>query len=444
MKKSCLSSLTLVLGLLAATAVGAFGAGFALIEQSAQGMGRAFAGAATDGEDASSIFFNPAAMSLQNSPLLDAGLHLILPKAEFENKGSSIGGVIPLSGGNSGNGADAALVPNLNYIHPLNDKVTAGIGVFVPFGLSTSYDRDWVGRYQAVDSELTTYNINPSIAYKVNDVVSIGFGVSAQYAEADLSSAVDFGSIGYAALGPSAAGALGLAPQAADGFLRVQGDDWGVGYNAGILVEPRDGSRVGLSYRSSVDYTLRGDADFTVPPQAAPLTARGIFVDTDAKAEITMPENVTLGLYQKLNDQWALLGTVIWTRWSRFEELRVDYSNFQPDSVTEEDWDDAFFYSVGADYLASDTLTLHAGLAYDESPVPGANRRTPRIPDNDRLWLAVGASFQTTETLRIDVGYAHLFVDSADTRTVGPAGDVLVGEWDSAVDLFSVQLNVTL
>lgn len=444
MNQSARYALTLSTLLLLGMAATSPGAGFALIEQSAQGMGKAFAGAGTDGADASSIYFNPAAMSLQSDAHLDVALHWIAPSAKFNNTGSTLGGVMPTTGGNGGDGGESALVPNLNYILPLNEKVTAGIGVFVPFGLSTSYERDWVGRYHGVDSELSTYNINPSISYRVSPKVSIGVGVSAQYAEADLSSAVDFGSIGYSLLGPATAGKLGLAPQSADGFLRVQGDDWGMGYNAGVLVEPRDGTRVGLSYRSKVDYTLRGDADFTVPPQAAPLTAQGIFVDTDAKAKITMPENVTLGLYQKVSEKWAVLSTVIWTRWSRFDELRVDYSNFQPDSVTEENWNDSFFYSIGADYLASEKLILHGGVAYDETPVPSAENRTPRIPDNDRLWLSLGASFKTSDTMTIDVGYAHLFVDDSESRVAGPTGDVLVGDWESSVNLFSIQLSMTL
>jgi long-chain fatty acid transport protein len=437
-------SAVLTLALLTAAGGTAHGAGFALIEQSAKGMGQAFAGAGTDGEDASSIYFNPAAMSLQDSAHLDAALHLILPSAKFENQGSSIGGVFPLSGGNGGDGGEAALVPNLNYILPLNNKVTAGIGVYVPFGLATSYDKDWVGRYQAVDSELETLNINPSIAYQVNDKVSIGAGLNAQYAKADLSSAVDFGSIGTSVLGAGPAGALGLAPQSADGMLDVTGDDWGVGYNLGILLQPQDGTRVGLSYRSSVDYTLRGDADFTVPAAAAPLTAQGLFTDTDAKADLTVPADITLGLYQELNDKWAILGTVKWTEWSSFDELRVEYDGFQPDSVVEEDWEDVMFYSVGARYIHTDTLTWRAGMAYDEAPVPGADRRTPRIPDNDRLWIALGASIKATETVTVDVSYAHLFIDDADTRTVGPSGDVLVGEWESSVDLISVQVSMKL
>ncbi|MGD8703633.1 MAG: outer membrane protein transport protein, partial [Desulfosarcina sp.] len=237
----------------------AMGAGFAIIEQSAASAGYAYAGAAAVAEDASTIFFNPAGMSLQSGNELQIGGHYIIPKAEFKNQGSNNGLPPPLSGpllgGNGGDAGEAALVPNLFYMHDFSDKWKAGIGITAPFGLVTEYDNGWVGRYYALKSDLATLNINPSVAYKINDQWSLGVGISFQRVEAELTQAIDWG---------TALVSQGLAPptlsQNLDGTAKIEGDDWGFGANVGLIFEPRPGTRLGLHYRSQIDHTLEGDA----------------------------------------------------------------------------------------------------------------------------------------------------------------------------------------
>ncbi|NCC50553.1 MAG: transporter [Spartobacteria bacterium] len=428
--------LTLILTSLMSTA---YGSGFAVLEQSASSLGSAMAGATADADDPSCIFFNPALMTdLGPAPQASVGLHAIIPSFSFSDEGSGYPalGNMPLTGDNGGEGGENAYVPNLYYAQGIAENVSLGIGVFAPWGLATSYDSGWKGRYHALDTDMTTVNINPSVAWKLNDYLSIGAGLSAQYIHAELSSAVDFGSI------LAAHGAPGAMPQMLDGKATIKGDDWGYGYNAGLTMRPTDTTQLGLSYRSQIESTLDGDADFDVPAEAAGLQAQNTFVNTDAKADITLPETVTLGIAQKLGEKLTILSDICWTRWSRFDELRVKYDSNQPDSVTEEKWEDTWRLALGAKYALDEQWTLRIGAAYDPTPIPSQNYRTPRIPDADRTWLSLGTGFQATENLSFDAGYIHIFFNTSSLKQVGSTGDVLQGEYnDGYVNIFSLQMN---
>jgi long-chain fatty acid transport protein len=417
-----------------AIAPSALASGFALNEQSVRGLGNAFAGSVAVSDDASTIFYNPAGLTnLPDNSVMGAAYY-ISPTVRFNNEGSTTAIGTPINGGDGGDGGDDAFVPNFYAAWSVSDRIKLGIGVNAPFGLATEYDRDWVGRYQAVESRLTTVNINPTVAAKITDDFSIGAGVNFQYANAKLSNAIDFGAIGLGA-------GLSTLPQSADGFVEVEGNDWSFGYNLGLLYAPTDETRIGLAYRSGIDHNLEGDADFITPPGAAPLTATGAFADTDAEATLKTPDSLGLGFYQKVTPKIALLADVTWTNWSQFEELRVRFDNpAQPDSVQPENWEDTFRLSVGVNYAATEELMLRAGVAYDQSPV--SNRfRTPRIPDSDRIWLALGASYELIDSLSLDFGYAHLFVDDGAIDEVSSTGDRLRGNVESDVDIFGLQLN---
>jgi long-chain fatty acid transport protein len=173
-----------------------------------------------------------------------------------------------------------------------------------------------------------------------------------------------------------------------------------------------------------------------------PIQAQGLFLNGGGKADITLPETAFLGGSHKLHDRWTLLGELAWTRWSRFDELRIQFDNpAQPDSVTDESWDDTWRASLGVDYLLDNQWTLRGGLTYDQSPVPGPEHRTPRIPDMDRYWLALGLGFNATETVAVDIGYVHIFVEDGDSRVPGPTGSLMVGEWASHVDIVSAAVT---
>lgn len=416
----------------------AAGSGFAIIEQSAASAGYAYAGVAAAAQDASTVFFNPAGMALLSGNELQLGGHYIIPSAKFENQGSTTVLGTPLTGGNGGDGGEAALVPNLFYTHRFANKWSAGIGITAPFGLVTEYDDGWVGRYYALKSDLATLNINPSVAYKINDQWSIGVGVSFQRVEAELSSAIDYGTI--------LAGA-GFAPPAAsqtlDGKVTFEADDWGYGANVGLIFEPRRGSRLGIHYRSQIDHTAEGDAKFENPAGLPPGVGA---TNNEIEVDVTLPENVSFSGYHAFNERWAILADITWTKWSRFEELRIKYADGRPDSIDTYKWEDSWRYSIGGTFKPMEALELRAGVAYDETPIPNAQRRTPRVPGADRTWLTFGAGYQFSELIKLDFAYGHLWIDDPKlnkdvTEPENARRGALIGEYDSSIDIFSAAVS---
>jgi long-chain fatty acid transport protein len=415
----------------------AAGSGFAIIEQSAASAGYAYAGAAAVAEDASTVFFNPAGMTLLSGSEVQLGGHYIVPSAKFENQGSTTVLGTPLTGGNGGDGGEPALVPNLFYTHRFANKWSAGIGITAPFGLVTEYDDGWVGRYYALKSDLATLNINPSVAYKINDQWSIGVGVSFQRVEVELSSAIDYGT-GVARLTNNPAFSQNL-----DGKATFEADDWGYGANVGLIFEPMAGTRLGLHYRSQIDHTAKGDAKFENPAGLPPGVGR---TNSDIEADVTLPENVSFSGYHAFNERWAILADITWTKWSRLEELRIKYADGRPDSVDTYNWEDSWRYSVGGIFKPMEALELRAGVAFDETPIPNAQRRTPRVPGEDRTWLTFGAGYQFSELIKVDFAYGHLWIDDPKinkdvTDPENTARGALIGEYDSSIDIFSASVS---
>ena len=425
----------------------AFGSGFALIEQSSRLQGYSYAGAAAVADDASTVFFNPAAMTVIDGKLVTAGFQVVVTQAEFTDQGSAYAAGGNLVGGNGGDGGTVGLVPALFYVESFDNGWSYGLGVNVPFGLSTKYDEGWVGRYHALKSEVRTININPSVAYRVNKNISVGGGVSLQYIDAELSNAIDFGLLDASDAFGLGAGALGLSPQASDGKATLTGDDWSAGFNLGFLFECNSGnSRIGLSYRSSIEHDLEGDATFIVPaPIVAVQTAANLFTNSSVKATVELPASASLSVFHRFNPRIAVMGDVTWTEWSNLPELRFDFGNNMPDGVTTLNWDDSFRYSLGMMYNANDKLTLRTGVALDETPIPDAAARTPRIPGEQRTWLSVGAGYQVTDRIVVDGAYSHLFVETPKiAKTL--AGEnalrgALTGEYDAAVEIVSIQAS---
>ena len=413
-------------------------AGFELLEQSSKGLGQAFAGGATGFGDGSEVFTNPAAMSLLEDDVASIHGHLIAPSAEFQDEDSRLNarlGGAPLTGGDGGNGGETAGIGNLYLVKQLPLDLTAGLGVNSPFGLATEYDDDWAGRYHAVKSELRTININPGISFKQSEYLSIGANMQLMYADAKLTNAIDFGTIGVATLGAPTAASLGLLPQRADGYGEVTGDDWGVGMGLGAVISPSEDVRIGIGWRSRVRLHLRGDADFTVPANAAVLTSTGAFADTDAAADVDLPETVFGGIAWNVTDRWQLFGDMNWIKWDRFEELRVRYGSVQPDTVQAENWDNTFRLSAGTSVQVLDPLTVRAGFAWDQTPIQGEEYRTPRIPDNDRYWLSAGLSYSVTDDVDVHLSYAHLFVADAGSEVESSTGAIIDGSWELSTDL---------
>ncbi len=440
--------------------------GFAIIEHSASGMGNAFAGAAAVAEDASTAWFNPAGLTKLSGPQLVVSGHIIAPKADYTDKGSSVnpaltGGVVQGSlTGKNDDGGSLAFVPNLYYARPLSDKMTFGLAINAPFGLETDYDDNWVGRYHGLKSAIATVNINPSIGWQVNDKLSLGFGVSAQYVKADLTSAIDSSAVCLkAAQGDptviATCGALGLATPsnaATDSLAELQTDNWAFGFNFGALFDVNDSTRLGFAYRSEIEQDTSGTADFTINPALQPVLDgvnaqlaainKAQLVDSDITSTVSLPQSVSLSMTHQYDSKLQVLADITWTGWSSFDELRIKYDSGQDDSVTTEAWDDVFRYSIGVNYKKDDKLTLRGGIALDQEAIPDAKHRTPRIPGNDRTWVSFGAGYKLSKTAQIDVGYSHLFVDETPVdHTDESTGYTLRGTYDASVDIVSAQLT---
>ncbi len=427
---------------LTALVSGAAGAsGFGLAEYSVRDLGQANAGYAAYAEDASTLWANPAGLAALEDFTVTAGAHYIIGRGEFFDQGSRGAAGGPLQGTEADDLFEDSLVPNLYASLPLGDgPITAGLGVTAPFGLATEYAPRSITRYQSLESRLRVIDINPSIAIEVNEQLSFGFGVSAQYADAELTNAIDFGALCFASVEPSAPGTcapLGLTPQMADGLSEVEGDSWGFGANAGLRWTPAEGTHVGLSYRSEVSHEIEGDADYTTPAAAATLFAPA-FTDTPAKADLDLPAEAAVSLSHAATQRLALNVSVVWTGWSSVDALAVEYENpAQPDTAEPLNYSDTVKVSAGAEYEWTPHLKVRGGIAHDESPTD-ENFRSPRVPDADRTIVAAGLSWTPAPDWTIDAGWQHFFFDDAPIDTTGPGGDRLVGESENVADMVSV------
>lgn len=396
-----------------------YAAGFGLSEQSTSGLGNAFAGAAAIAENASTIYFNPAGMAYLKGQQLSVAIHAIDPSSSFHNTNSVKAGAAQL-GDEGGNIGDLALIPNIYYSQEIQPSLFVGIGVNSPFGLKTEYDSQWMGRFQALKSELKTININPAIAYQVNDKFAIGGGISAMWAQAELSRALNIGT---------------------GDTVKIKGDDWGFGFNLGAIYQATPDTRLGFAYRSQVKQRLEGASSsgfhaLDAIPDRTP--------NAGISADLTLPSNLSLSAISHLNAKWDVMVDVTWTGWSKFQDLKIVRDNGSTLNDTTENWHDTMRYSVGVSYQYNDKLKLRSGVAFDEEAI-NDQYRTARIPGNDRSWLAFGASWLAFAHDTIDIGYAHLFIKDASMNEkhnsdTPPAGD-LIGQYQGQVDILSAQYN---
>lgn len=413
------------------------GAGFALFEHSVKNLGRAYAGSGTNaGDEPASMFWNPAGMSRVQGTQTQAGIVYITVSSEFNDGGSSrtlntpSGPItVPSSGRENGGGTDAA-VPNVYLKTDLNERLSFGLGLYSPYGLKTDYASDWIGRYHALKSEVTNININPALSYRFSSRLSAGIGLSASYLDAELTNAVF--------LLDRASGT-----QLPDGHSKSDADDWAYGFNLGLLYEIDANSRLGFGYRSQVEHRLEGDVTLT-GVSALPITL-------GTHADLTLPETLLLSAFRRLNDRWAIMSDLVWTRWSRFHEIRTEFDSGIPDDVVVYDWEDSWRLTLGTEYRHNARWTFRAGTAFDQSPISNARMRTPRLPGNDRRWISLGASYHPSAKVAIDFAYTHLFItDAAVDNTVdllpsvapGAFSDRLVGSYESSADVLGLEVSV--
>ena len=434
-----------VAGALAVVYSQAHASGFALMEQNASGLGNAFAGAAAVAEDASTIFYNAAGLSfLPKGSNFAIGAEYIDLSTKFHDSGSvaATGRPLGTEGGDAGKGA---AIPSVYFAHDVAPNIKVGIGVNAPFGLKTEYSSDWIGRFHGLKSEVKTININPSVAFKVNDAVSIGGGLNWQRIDAELTKAVNYSFL-------ASAGGLPGVPVLTEGSNKIEGDDTAWGYNLGVLFKLGPQTDVGISYRSKMSYKLSGDVHFFGRPAAvqAALAVPAVFNqagDSNVTADLTLPDTLSFAVKHDINQSWQVLADVTRTGWSSLDSLRVIRTNGALLEETPFSWRNTWRAGLGVNYRVNQPWTLRFGVAYDQTPTKD-EFRTPRIPDQNRTWLAIGAQYKVSQAGAIDFGYAHLFVRDATVNLSGPpaltaplvAGrGALRGSFDNSVDILAIQ-----
>jgi long-chain fatty acid transport protein len=394
----------------------ALASGFQLQEQSASGLGLAYSGMAAAVQDASTVFWNPAGMSLLPGKQGVAAIHYIMPDTKYSNTASTL----PLAAfGDGGQGGETALLPALYGSWMINPQWSVGLAVNAPFGLATEWDSRWVGQLHAIRSEIETLNINPSVSFKVNQMFSLGAGLSYQRLKAEFTNAVGITS-------PTPIG-------------KVAGDDWGWGFNLGGLVDFGQGTRLGLTYRSQIKYTVEGDLSFNVP-----LPTQRI------KADVKLPETFSIGLSHQFNPQTRVLADWTWTGWDSIPELRiVSQATGATISNTALNFKNSWRMGVGVEYQLNQPWLLRAGLAYDKTPIQDAYR-TPRLPDADRTWLAIGARYVPAPSSNwwFDFGYTYIWMKNASSNLPyagAPAAEaargVLRGEYKANINVLAAQVG---
>ena len=454
---------------------------FQLKENSAKGLGRAYAGSATAGGDVSVVANNPAAMTELDGTYFQADVTAINFSAKFSGSAHDVLGR-PISGGNGGDGGTTLPVPALFFATKVSDKVHVGAGFSVPFGFQTEYDRNWVGRYNGIKSKFQSLDATLSASYDVSDNFAVGVSAIAQRTSAELTSAINFNAVGLqvqqgiaqqtaagiaqiqaaiaagqippaqgtamiqaaAAQGQAAAsGVAALTPPGVDGYARIKGDDWGYGYQVGGFWKLTPNDRVAINYRSKISHRLSGTGDFTSTPgyqllQANPALAGSLppFSNTTGTADFTTPA-VLSGSYWHQAEKFGFGIDLAWTKWDVFKELRVKYGNGQPDSVEAFNWRNTVYASIGGDYYLNDKLTLRGGIAVDSTPTYNAVRDV-RVPDSTRQMVSVGLGYKASEHFEINASYAHIFVNQAHINSTSSTGDVVSGNFSDYGNLLSM------
>lgn len=405
-----------------------FGAGFQVLEQGASNLGSALAGSTVNANaDASSAFWNPSAsfaMDLRpGDTVMDSGMNFVVPSFSFSGKGYAMGQEV--SGSDGGNAGVTSYVPNFYLVHQFTENLLGTFAVTSPYGLETNYENDWVGRYQALNSDLVTVDINPSIAYKVTDWLTIGGGVSLQYLHAELTQATP------------------IAP-GRDATVSLRGQSWGVGGNVGFTIKYAEGGRLGFNWRSEVSQDIKGNQHLEMGMTDIIMNP----IDTN----IVLPQTFNVGIYQRLRgalDRFAVMADYSFTCWNSFNELDIknsDTGQTVGGEAVHENWKNVSRVSVGLHYYPEfdENLVLRIGATWDESPVVGPKNRTARIPCADRAWLAGGLGY-SYKNMTFNISYMYIFFynDSGIDHTTSNGAYQTIGKYTGHAQVVSIQAGIS-
>ncbi len=415
-------------------------AAFANGIQSASAGSVAAAGATAIADDASTVYYNPAGISLLNRPELLSNTAILDISTRFRNGGT----LDPLGNpvrGSPGSKDQYIVLPSLFAALPVSDRVHLGIGIFSPYGQVNTLPGDWVGRYHVQRTALKTVDIDTAMSLKLTSAISVGAGIDAQRAHYSRGNALDFGSLCIISIGPVSCGQLGLSPQGADGSFNVDSVNWSAGFNLGLLYNDEDVTHFGLSYRSAIRHDFAGSANFNVPPAAVPLTLGGLFKNTSASSSLTMPDTLSIGADRIISDHITLLGDIDWTGWSRLKQLSLTFSNpVQPAQSQQLNWKDSWRVSLGMIYRLDDSLDLRTGIGWDETPI-SSSFRTADLPDSDLILTAFGASYRLNDMMSATIGYFHGFSTRASVGLAVPGSGLLLGSFQNHTNEVSLDLR---
>jgi len=420
-------SIALMTGMLASTA--ALASGFQLLEQNASGLGNAYAGSAAVAEDASTVFFNPAGMTRLQNREVSMGGAVIQPSYKFSNSNSN---VAPASTGSTGGDAGSiALLPNAYMSWGVARDWYLGLGVGAPFGLKTEFDSDWVGRFQSIMFDIKTLNINPSIAWRINERVSLGAGLNWQRMQAE-----------YVRMAATANPALPSAfwPTLQNTQITLKADDTAWGWNAGALFQLSDTTRLGVSYRSAIKHKLEGTLTST---------NQAISPDVSAKVDIRLPDTFIMSLSQQISPDWEMLGDVSWTGWGKIQDVDVWRTSGSaagqaaPAQTLDTKFRNTWRVALGATQKLDEQWRMKYGIAYDQSPVKGSDTRLVSLPDNNRVWLSIGTQYRVSQTARFDLGAAYLIVRDAtiDNNQLASGRGRVSGSYTGSVAIVGLQYS---
>ena len=378
------------------------GAGFTILEQSANGMGRALAGMAADTEDPSALYFNPATPAWSETAKISLGTHFLYVGTGYEDRGSD-----PVAGHHAGgNYGGWSYIPNLYYVQPITKNISFGLGFSATSGTRMDYCPKWLGRYTSIETEIAVMDMSPVIAWKITDNLSIGGGLLTEYADMTMSRALSLPQLG----------ATGLEYR--DGQMKMQGDSVALGYTFGILYEPFAGTKIGLGYRSRMkhDVDLKGrvrKGQKTKELLGMMNPGAEFYTSSDGDATLHLPTIINFGVEQKVTDRLKLMGDVSWAEWSVMKDITIKFDRpvlGTQKSKLDMKWGDNWKFSLGGTYDLTDKLTLRAGLAFDKTPVKDKWRNTC-LPDANRYWVSLGFGYKFNEHITLNMAYTHLFME---------------------------------
>jgi len=405
--------------LLMLTAGSCFASGFGVFTQGASGLGQANAVIAHP-TGASSLYFNPALLNDVPGRQFEVGTTAIL-----------IDRTLAMNSGGKEETKDGWNFPaNFYYSHQVTENFSAGLGLFFPFGLSTEWDENYEGRYLGTFGEILSLNINPAMSVRLNSKLSVAAGLNMVYLDATIKRKINQADA-YTLFDLLLSGGTGGALPAPSGPLddidqTLEADDWGLGYNLGLLCKFTDQISFGATYRSEIDLSAAGTAKFTnVDPSMAVF-----FPDTAATADIVLPAQATFGLAYEPTEKFVIEIGARWEDWSSTSELRVDLDSAvlgTTSDITPRNWRSTWSYNIGWQYQLFAKLALNAGYLYGKNAVPDSSFE-PLIPDTDAHLLTLGMEWTAGPWLISSALGYETHADRNKNNSLGDAvGEALVG-----------------